>query len=78
MTKGYDKSYIQVSREHNNQWCENCSSPKDLTVHHKNHDKKDASPENLKVLCRKCHDLEDAIKRRKIKKKKKIGKRWKC
>lgn len=71
------KDYRKISRENNNQWCENCSSCKNLTVHHIDHDKSNCNINNLKVLCRDCHDEEDGIRESKIKKRKKIGKRWK-
>jgi len=34
-----------------------------LTVHHRNGDRLDDSPENLRVLCRKCHGLVEISKR---------------
>lgn len=69
--------YRKISRENNNPWCEKCSSVHNLTVHHKDENKKNCDLSNLQVLCRKCHNEEHGFIKGKIKKRKKIGKRWK-
>ena len=35
--------------------CELCGSMKSIDVHHKDHDYKNNTPENIMVLCRSCH-----------------------
>ncbi len=48
----------RVIRERDNYTCRMCSSPqldKTFDVHHIDYDKKNSSPNNLILLCRKCH-----------------------
>lgn len=39
-------------------FCSVCRSTENLDFHHKNRDWSDNSPENIQVLCRKCHFAE--------------------
>ena len=39
-------------------FCEQCGSDKYLLVHHKDEDRANNDPSNLKTLCRKCHQVE--------------------
>ena len=47
--------YKKIAMESLNPWCEECSTPKNLTIHHKdgNHENNDVT--NLQVLCEDCH-----------------------
>lgn len=38
--------------------CERCNSKKELDLHHKDRDRRNASPENLETLCGVCHREE--------------------
>jgi len=40
--------------------CFECKSKRDLTRDHIDHDPSNNSPENIRILCRKCHGKKDA------------------
>jgi len=46
------------------QKCENCGDNKQLCIHHKDRNHFNNSPDNLMILCRKCH-AEEHLKDRK-------------
>ena len=51
--------------------CDNCSSPKNLTVHHKDKNPNNNRLQNLQILCEDCHNKIHKIynKRKKVTKK---------
>lgn len=56
---GSQSRYQRVARESKHYVCEECgASNVRLDVHHKNKDKSDNSPNNLKILCVSCHAKE--------------------
>jgi len=60
--------------------CEKCGVRKNLTIHHKDKNKKNNIRSNLKCLCRKCHDQIHGIIIKKSKQHKKYQrgtKKWK-
>lgn len=56
-----------------NRICKRCSIGLDLTVHHRDGNRKNNDVYNLEILCRDCHDEEHGMKkpipRKKINKK---------
>jgi hypothetical protein len=48
----------EILKERGNK-CEMCPATKNLTMHHINHCKDDNRKENIKILCRECHDIVD-------------------
>lgn len=50
------KNGISTYTQHKKSSCENCSSTKHLMVHHKDGNRKNNKPSNLKTLCWSCHE----------------------
>lgn len=48
----------RISGKENYRFCPVCGTKAKLNVHHKNKDRQDNRPENLEVLCPKCHFKE--------------------
>jgi 5-methylcytosine-specific restriction endonuclease McrA len=48
-------SSVWYQRKNMKPLCEDCGSHRRLEVHHKNEDRTDNRPSNLKTLCRTCH-----------------------
>ena len=49
------KEYRKLAKQLFDGTCSTCKSDKEICVHHKNGNHYDNSPENLELLCRKCH-----------------------
>lgn len=50
------KNGISTYHQHKKSRCENCGSTKNLMVHHKDGNRKNNKPSNLKTLCWSCHE----------------------
>jgi 5-methylcytosine-specific restriction endonuclease McrA len=66
-----DKEYKKY-KKYKKDKCEKCDfkgDPIQLDVHHKDHNRKNNSPDNLQTLCANCHRLKHKPKRKLIKRK---------
>lgn len=67
---GIDSSYYLKRVEKKN--CESCGNKERLEVHHIDGNHKNNNPENWKVLCRRCHMIEDGRLQKAIERGKKM------
>lgn len=45
-----------LARKHRKDYCENCGTTKELQIDHIDRNRSNNNPDNLKTLCRSCHD----------------------
>ena len=50
------KDGISTYTQHKKKACQNCGGTKNLMVHHKDGNRKNNKPSNLKTLCWSCHE----------------------
>jgi len=51
----HPRTYRRIAFEHHPNECYYCGSKENLHVHHKNKDRTDNTPENLFIVCARCH-----------------------
>lgn len=48
--------YRRVAKEVHGDVCQECGSDRHINVHHRDEDRSNSEPGNLRVLCRSCHN----------------------
>lgn len=52
------KTGIGTYKQHRASACERCGAVDNLCAHHRDHDRKNNSPDNIETLCKRCHQIE--------------------
>lgn len=59
------REYLEIAKKHYQWICSSCSALRtkkmDLIVHHIDHNNRNNTPENLKVICQRCHMFEHGL-----------------